>query len=193
MPCVCFFFFLDPLADRTIALSSPIDQKKLPFQTHDHTGCFGLVAAAIGKVNLPARRGCTSPHGNYVSIRLCVVRYNSLGSSRSPCCNYRSLTQERAICEEAAAVYALSGKMIQGTVRFCARGASPNGHDAPTIRHGSCSCHLSAALLVRAAFPIRSSPRRRSRPSHLGARSGGCDLGWHRFVVDRCQQRAVCD
>jgi hypothetical protein len=26
--------------------------------------------AAIGKVNLPARRGCASPHGNYISIRL---------------------------------------------------------------------------------------------------------------------------
>jgi hypothetical protein len=30
----------------------------------------------------------------------------------------------RAVCEEAAAVSALSGKMIHGTVRFCARGAS---------------------------------------------------------------------
>ena len=30
----------------------------------------------------------------------------------------------RAVCEEAAAVSALSGKMIHGTVRFCGRGAS---------------------------------------------------------------------
>jgi hypothetical protein len=46
MPCLCFFFFLDPLADRTIALSSPIDQKQLPFLTHDHTGCFDLVGTS---------------------------------------------------------------------------------------------------------------------------------------------------
>src|SRR6266481_5368949 len=115
----------------------------------------------------------------------CVVSYNSLGSSRFPRCNYRSPTQHRAVCEEAGAVSALSGRMIHGTVGFCARGASQNGHDAPTIRPGSCSCHLPAALHVQAAFPIRSSPWRRSRPSLLGARSGGCDLGWHRFVVER--------
>src|SRR3984893_4104548 len=118
----------------------------------------------------------------------CVVRYNSPGSSRSPRCNYRSLTQDRAVCEEAAAVSALLGKMIHGTVGFCARGASQNGHDAPTIRPGSCSSNLPAALLIRAAFPIRSSSRRRSWPSHLGARSCSCDLEWHRFVVDRCPQ-----
>src|SRR6266481_4564933 len=113
----------------------------------------------------------------------CVVRYNSPGSSRSPRCDYRSPTQDLVVCEEAAAVSALSGKMIHGNVRFCARGASQNGHDAPTIRPGSCSCHLPKALLVRAAFPIGSSPRHPSRPSHLGARYGGCDLGWDRFVV----------
>jgi hypothetical protein len=53
-----------------------------------------------------------------------VVRYNSLGSSKSPRCDYRPPTQVRAVCEEAAAVFALSGKMIHGTVRFCARGAN---------------------------------------------------------------------
>src|ERR1700739_1614388 len=118
----------------------------------------------------------------------CVVRYNSLGNSGSPHCNYRSPTQDRVVCEEVAAVSALSGKMIHGTLRFYARGASQNGHNAPTIRSGSCGCHLLAALLVRATFPIRSSARRRSRPSYLGARSGGGDLGGHRFVVDRCPQ-----
>src|SRR6266853_2767770 len=107
-----------------------------------------------------------------VEDSICVVSYNSLGTSRFPRCNYRSPTQDRAVCEEAAAVSALSGEMIHGTVKFCARGASQNGHDAPTIRSGSCSCHLPATILVRAAFPIRSSPRRPSRPSHLGARSG---------------------
>src|ERR1700745_3973577 len=60
----------------------------------------------------------------------CVVRYNSLGSSRSPGCNYRSPTQDRAVCDEAAAVSALSGKMMHRTVRFCARGARQNGHES---------------------------------------------------------------
>jgi hypothetical protein len=83
----------------------------------------------------------------------CVVRYNSLGSSRSRRCNYRFPTQDPTVYEETAAV---SGSCLKarGTVRFCARGASLNGHDAPTIRPGSCSCHLPAALLVQAAFPI---------------------------------------
>ena len=56
-------------------------------------------------------------------------------------------------------------------------GTSQNGNDAPTIRPVYCSCQLSAARLVRSAIPNRSSPRRRSRPSHLGARPGGCNLG----------------
>ncbi len=39
-------------------------------------------------------------------------------------CNCLSATQGRAVCEQAAAVSALSGKMIHGTLRFCARGAN---------------------------------------------------------------------
>src|SRR5260370_17012540 len=85
-----------------------------------------------------------------------VVRYNSLGSSRFPRCNYRSPTQDRAVCEEAGAVSALSGRMIHGTVRFFARGASQNGHDAPTIRPGSCTSPLPPPLLVHPPLPITS-------------------------------------
>ena len=42
--------------------------------------------------------------------------------------------------------------------------------------------------LFEPAFPIGRSPRRGSRPSYLGARSGGGDVGWDRFVVGGCQQ-----
>jgi hypothetical protein len=47
---------------------------------------------------------------------------------------------------------------------------------------------LAAATYLRPSLfeplsPSGGSPRRRSRPSHLGARSGGCHLGGHRFVV----------
>jgi hypothetical protein len=48
------------------------------------------------------------------------------------------------------------------------------------------AAELCAVLILRSPFPNRSSPRRRSRPSHLGARSGG--LGWHKFLVGRCPQ-----
>ena len=55
---------------------------------------------------------------------------------------------------------------------------------ASSMRSSLFGCH---------AFPNGCSPRRSSRPSHLGARSGGCDLGWDRFLVDRRQQQPVCD
>jgi len=38
-------------------------------------------------------------------------------------------------------------------------------------------------------FPMGCSPRRDSRPSHLGAQSGGSDLGWGRFLVEGRQQQ----
>jgi hypothetical protein len=64
-----------------------------------------------------------------------------------------------------------------------------HGNHAPTIRPHYPSSHQHAFLYVRIdAFPNRRSPRRGARPGHLGARSVGCDLGWNRFLVDRCEQ-----
>jgi hypothetical protein len=45
-PASTFSSSVDPLADRATALSSPIDQKHLPYQTDDHSGCFDLVATS---------------------------------------------------------------------------------------------------------------------------------------------------
>jgi len=54
----------------------------------------------------------------------CVVRYNSPDQFKVPALQHRSPTKDRAVGEEAAAVSALSGKMIYETIGFCAIGAS---------------------------------------------------------------------
>jgi hypothetical protein len=42
-PATTFSSSVNPLANRTIALSSPIDREQVPYQMHDHTVCFYLV------------------------------------------------------------------------------------------------------------------------------------------------------
>src|SRR5271156_3141716 len=72
-------------------------------------------------------------------------------------------------------------------------GVATNENDTPTFRTFYCSCQQHAFFLIRIhAFPTGCSPRRSSRPSHLGPRSGGCDLGWNRFMVDGRQQQPGC-
>src|ERR1700733_5054813 len=73
-------------------------------------------------------------------------------------------------------------------------GVATNENDAPTFRPFYCSCQQHAFFLIRIrAFPTGCSPRRSSRPSHLGPRAGGCDVGWNRFLVGGRQQQPGCN
>src|SRR5580700_4241108 len=69
-PASTFSSSVDPLADRTTALSSPIDRNQVPYQTHDRTVCFYLVGisddwlrAVNDHLSSSVRFMPLSPHG----------------------------------------------------------------------------------------------------------------------------------
>jgi hypothetical protein len=65
-----------------------------------------------------------------------------------------------------------------------------------TRRHFALSIAVASGMgssLFGSTLSPLGVPRRSSRPSHLGPRSGGCDLGSNRFLMDGRQQQPGCN